>query len=160
MQTFNGILRLARIDPSGVRLLRHHDQRWGESESPYSLWRADDGRFEDYQRLQRYKRFAVGDLLASFVVTPAPERATLFAGLYRVEGLTVASQGTIDPLGHYDAGGHYQYNTVRDKRLDDYIGRLVIDWGRAPRTWAQRAATNAKPVLEIRSARGADPSGR
>jgi hypothetical protein len=150
MLTFNHILCVEDVDPKCVRLVRHHDTQSGKDATLYSLWRAHDGRFEDYQRIQSKKKFSVGDLLASFVVTPAPRNATLFVGLYKVQGLGKAPPGTRDPLRGHDVSGQPMYDIDLDKRLGDYRGRLVIDWGKGARTWVQLAAEQDKPVREIR----------
>ena len=77
MLTFNTILRCEGIDPASVRLVRHQDTR-GPGPSPYELWRANDGRFEQYQRLQKEPvNFGVGHLLASFVAHPRTRRYSL-----------------------------------------------------------------------------------
>ena len=71
--TFNDILRAEEIvEP--VLLVRHQDARLPRS-ALYDTWRTDRDRFEGYQRLQVRERFAVGELLASFVVTPRPRSA-------------------------------------------------------------------------------------
>jgi hypothetical protein len=40
--------------------------------------------------------------------------------------------------------------TRRVELLDDYRGRLVIDWGDGLRAWVQRAHLRTKPILEVR----------
>jgi len=149
MITFNTILRAEGIDPTTVRLLRHQDTRRG-APTPYRLWRADDGRFETYQSIQRRNLFPVGSFLASFVATPANE--TLFVGLYVVENVGPIPPNTVDPVDTaHDLSGFYWLATKSDARLDDYTARLVIDWGSGFRTWAQLAGRQEKPVVEIRS---------
>jgi hypothetical protein len=83
--TFNAILRHEGIDPKGVQLVRHQDTRSPGKPTPYNLWRADDGRLELYQQIQSNRVFDVGNLLATFVVTPNGE--ALFVGLYAVKGI-------------------------------------------------------------------------
>jgi GIY-YIG catalytic domain len=148
MLTFNAILRHEGVDPSKVRLVRHQDNRAIVSCTPYNLWRAADGRLELYQRIQRRDVFEVGSTLATFVATPADE--TLFVGLYHVDGLGVAPPGTTDPVIQADRGGFHFYEIRREELLSDYVGHLVIDWGRGFRSWVQRADRQDKPVLEIR----------
>jgi hypothetical protein len=148
MLTFNAILRNEGIDPKGVRLVRHQDNRSSVSCTPYNLWRAGDGRIETYQRIQKREVFDVGSLLASFVATPAND--TLFIGLYRVESIGIAPQGTIDPVLQIERGGLHLYDIRREELLADYIGHLVIDWGKGFRAWVQRADLKDKAVLEIR----------
>ena len=149
MLTLNTILKHEGVDPKDVRLIRHQDARAATNCTPYDLWRAGDGRLETYQRIQKKERFKVGDYLASFVVTPSGD--TLFVGLFHVTGMGTAPQGTIDPVLKEDRTGLHLYEIQRDERLSEYVGHLVIDWGKAPIVWAQSAESNDKPVLEIRA---------
>ena len=150
MLTFNMILGDEHVDQAKVRLVRHNDRRHPERPTIYNLWRAQDGTFELYQRIQGKKRFKKGDLLASFVVTPRNE--TLFVGLYRVNGLKKAKPGDAkDPTSRKDAAGKYLYDIRRDERLAEYIGHLIIDWGSGFRAWIQNAVRKDKAVQEIRS---------
>jgi hypothetical protein len=150
MITFNDVLRSEGIDPANVRLVRHQDSRVAHS-SIYATWRQRDNGHalvEEYQSLQSRRVFEVGDLLASFVVTPPPRGDTLFIGLYSVVGVKPEEHG-IDPiLGHIVKNG-LRYDIVHDLRLSHYVERLTIDWGGATRSWVQRAARQPKPVLSI-----------
>jgi hypothetical protein len=148
MLTFNDVLRKEKIDPRKVRLVRNHFTGHPERPTPYSLWRNDIESLEKYQRIQRKKRFEVGDLLASFVV--APHKKTLFIGLYSVDGLGRVPAGVRDPVSQKDAVGLHFYSIHREKRLSEYKGRLSIRWD-AGRAWVQRAHKNEKPVVEIRN---------
>lgn len=150
MLTFNAILRHEGINPTDVRLVRHQDNRVQAGSSPYSLWRAGDGRFEKYQNIQRRERFKIGGLLASFVAGAQGE--TLFAGLYTVEGIGRAPEGTTDPVRGHDVSDHYLYIMRPEQRMAEYSGLLVIDWGTGFRSWVQRADRQNKSVLEIRKA--------
>ena len=148
MLTFNTILQTENIDPKNVRLVRHQDARAVAGCSPYDLWRAGDGRLELYQRIQKREVFSVGDLLAAFVVTPAGD--TLFVGLFRVDNMGIAPQGTIDPVVKQDRAGLHLYDIKRDERLSAYAGHLIIDWGKGFIQWVQHADSSDKPILEIR----------
>src|ERR1700680_1447637 len=108
MITFNRILEHDGIEPRTVLLLRHQDTRHPGAPRPYDLWRANDGRFETYQSIQKRDRFAVGALLASFVATPADE--TLFVGLYLVQSVGEIPVGVTDPITRdQDLSGYYWY---------------------------------------------------
>jgi hypothetical protein len=148
MLTFNTILKHENIDPKTVQLVRHQDNRAVVGRTPYELWRAGDGRLETYQRIQKNDRFEVGNLLASFVVTPSGD--TLFIGLFRVNGIGIAPPGTIDPVVEEDRAGLHLYEIQREDRLSEYVGHLVIDWGKGYIQWAQGAEANDKHILEIR----------
>lgn len=155
MMTMNAILRHEGIDPSNVRLVRHQDQRSNVQITPYNLWRAGDGRLELYQRIQKRQVFTVGNLLASFVATPSDE--TMFIGLYNVTALGVAPVGTIDPAILVDQAGLNLYEIKSEPLMNDYVGKLIIDWGKGFRSWVQWAGSNEKPVLEIRTEAKEEP---
>jgi hypothetical protein len=145
MLTFNAILRHESIDPKQVRLVRHKDTRRGRI-TPYNLWRAGLHPFETYQQIQSEMVFHVGNLLASFVVTPTKD--TLFVGLYRVEGVGNVPPGTIDPSTQAEPdAGHHFFQIRPDERLSEYSGHLSIEWGGG----FQHAATNDKRIREIRT---------
>jgi len=92
--------------------------------------------------------FDVGNLLATFVATPTND--TLFIGLYRVDGIGIAPQGTIDPVLQAERGGLYLYDIHRQEQLSDYVGHLIVDWGKGKLAFVQRAGRRDKPILEIR----------
>ncbi len=97
MLTFNDLLDLEGFDPHRVRLVRHGDRR-ARTPSLYEVWRADPRRLERYQEVQSREVFEIGEILASFVVTPNPRRETLFIGLYSVKAVGRARDGSRDPL--------------------------------------------------------------
>lgn len=149
MLTFNAVLRHEGIDPKEVRLVRHQDTRPGRV-TPYNLWLAGNGQLEMYQRIQSRQVFSTGDLLASFVSTPADD--TLFVGLYRVNGIGEVLPGIIDPSnGASPSETALLYDICRDERLAAYGGLMTVDWGKGYRAWVQRAELQDKPVLEIRT---------
>lgn len=112
------------------------------------LWRAHDGSFELYQKIQKRPVYARAAVLASFVVTPFDE--TLFVGLYLIKDLGQAEAGLTDPISGKDVSNHYFYDLSPLDKLIDYQGRLTIDWGEGFRSWTQWAYQQDKPVLEIR----------
>ncbi len=87
MLFFNTLLAEVGLDPKDVRMVRHQDHR--ENVTPYTLWRASDGRFEFYQASQGRDRFK-SRYVASFIAPPNNE--TLFVGLYEK-----TSQGIVPP---------------------------------------------------------------
>lgn len=144
--TFNDLLALEGIDTSKVRLLRHQDGRLAAGRL-YEAWRNEREAFETYQSVQRKDVFPVGGLLASFVVTDTGK--TVFVGMYRIDGVSPCPPGSIDPLLTTDTSDQYRYALQPIEALTDYQDKLVIDWGAGRRTWIQRAANQAKPVVEI-----------
>jgi hypothetical protein len=150
--TFNNLLRLEGIDPASVVLVRHQDsKRQTRTLSLYSVWKAGDGRFEAYQAIQPRPVSTPGQLVASFVVTPDPENATLFVGLYSVDGVSTERRGLVDPVFGNVLPDRLQYALSRDERLSTYVGKLRIDWGRGALSWHQRAPNRDKQVTEIRA---------
>ena len=149
MVKFNTLLREESLDPALVKLVRHQDTRYVGRPSPYQLWRASDGRFELYQRIQsRTGIFDGAKFLASFVATPFNE--TLFVGLFGIKSVGKADAGLLDPISGEDVGGFNFYDLELSPQLADYCGRLVVDWGDGYRAWVQRAGKMDKPVIEIR----------
>jgi hypothetical protein len=151
--TFNTLLAEAAIDPTRVKLVRHQDHRFDKS--PYQLWRANDGSFGLYQRIQRRPRFLGADYVASFVATPLNE--TLFVGLYRVASAGIAPSGTIDPASGGDETGSHFYDLQLVNELADYRAKLLIEWGPGKRSWVQRAHQQPKQIIELRRSAGDPP---
>ena len=150
--TFNDLLRLAGIDPASVVLVRHQDAaRQTRKLSLYRVWKDGDGVLEAYQAIQHRRVFKPGQLVASFVVTPYPENATLFVGLNSVDAVGTAPEGSVDPVFGNDVSGMFQYALSPDERLLTYVGKLRIAWGAGTRSWRQLAANQDKRVIEIRS---------
>lgn len=148
MLGFNFLLKDAGLDPSTIKLVRHQDARAKRGCTPYELWRAGDGRLEQYQRIQVKERFKGATHVASFVVTPAKD--TLFVGLYTVGGKGIVPQGTRDPVNDRDVSGIHLYEMTKSEHLAQYEGILCIDWGPSPIVWLQNAKDQDKPVVEIK----------
>lgn len=146
MLGFNNLLALENLDAAHVRLVRHQDNRLGPGRL-YEAWRNDRDAFEKYQSVQSRDVFPVGDLLASFVVTEA--RKTVFVGMYRVDAVGTCPPGSIDPLLTRDTSGDFRYELTLTDDLAGYRDLVVIEWGAGARSWVQRAARQAKPVIEI-----------
>ncbi|MBZ0150814.1 MAG: GIY-YIG nuclease family protein [Planctomycetes bacterium] len=150
VMTFNALLRGAGIDPAGVLLLRHRDPR--VQRQVYETAIHADARFDDYQRHQIAPRviasFDKAAHLAGFVVDHAGD--SVFAGVWSLHGRakdlrTVPFAG----LGEQEVPGA-TFDTRRVDALDQYRGRLVIEWGDGQRAWVQRAHLRTKPIAEIR----------
>jgi hypothetical protein len=147
--TFNDVLASAELDPRTVRLARHLDRR-SRLRSIYAVWKTEPDLFEAYQAIQKARVWYVGDFVASFVVTPPPAAETLFVCLYKVESVSTCEAGATDPITGNDVSGCDRFAMTRDNRLDEYKGRLSIEWGPGARTWAQRASAQPKPIRAIR----------
>jgi hypothetical protein len=148
--TFNDILRSEGIDVTHVRLVRHLDTGRRDP-TIYAAWRSPNGRqlVEEYQRIQARRVFHIGDIVASFVVTPRPRPETLFLGLYHVTGVNLCGPDARDPIYGNNVAGLHRYDLTRDKGLAQYVDRLSIDWGRGTRAWVQSAARQPKAVRAL-----------
>ncbi len=146
MLTFNDLLTLQGVDPAQVRLVRHQDRRLRAGRL-YEAWRNDRAAFEAYQSAQVRDVFPIDAVLASFIVTDA--RKTVFVGMYRVDSVGNCPPGTTDALLHSDVSGQFKYDLQLLDVLSDYRDKLAIEWAPGTRVWVQRAANQAKPVIEI-----------
>lgn len=152
MLTFAMLLDQTGIRRSDVRLLRHQDNRYSARYSPFALWRDDRPRFEAYQETQ-----SIGDApklrapyWAAFV--GVPERETLFVGLYAAENLGLLPHDRPHPITGVTepAGSCHIYKLGLTPHLDEFAGRLWIEWGSGYRAWIQRADSVSKPIVELR----------
>lgn len=146
MFSFSSLLSAEGVDPSQVKLVRHQDSR--HLRTPFELWRAKDGSFETYQRIQGRRCFEGAKYLASFVATPLNE--TIFVGVFSIRGIGQPPAGLVDPISGTRTRAKVFYDLTDSKILAEYRGRIVIDWGSGYRSWVQRAGKQPKPVLEIR----------
>ena len=149
---FNSLLRQLGVELSGVRLLRHQDQRAAKGRMPYELWRDDRRAFETYQSTQSFgnrPRLSPATYWASFVVTPTQE--TLLAGLYHTRYRGPNEDDIVWPHaeGVDLAGTADTYELRLDERGADLEGRGVIEWGAGTRSWIQRADNQEKAVVEF-----------
>lgn len=148
--TFNGLLRSSGLAVETTILLRHGDGR--AKNAIYKAAIEKDPRFDDYQRRQVSPNvvaaFDRATHLASFVVDPAG--STVFAGIWHILGRT--DELYPDPLVSPDSAEPpaVTFSTKRVEILDDFRGRLIIDWGKGFLAWCQRAANQTKPILEVR----------
>lgn len=155
MITFNTLLQNEGLVPKDVKLVRHRDTRQNYTITPYQLWAANDGRLELYQSYQGRRVFDGVPYIASFVATPLNE--TLFVGVYSVADVAIAAKGETDPLSGEDMAGLHRYDLREVSCLEDYKGRLIVEWGPGYRSWVQRAGRQDKAVIEIRRVVGEPP---
>ena len=147
---FNTLLHEAGLAAADVRLLRHQDVIDGKT--VHRLWHDDRDVFEDYQSGQdatQCARFAA-PYWASFVA--APDRETLFVGLYQVGAVTnvVANDTSAEPGAKSEPITTDRYTLSRLDLLSEYAGLLYISWGDGARSWVQRADYQNKRVVELR----------
>lgn len=154
--TFNQVLERAGLNPERVRLVRHRDPDHRKHRLVYETAMNADVRFDEYQDIQGTSQvidaFRSSEQLASFVVEPGT-KATVFVGVWDRLGERVVPAS--DPLGFAwtPRPGTVAFTTQRRHELDEYRGRLVIEWGDGARAWVQRADKQDKPILELRRVR-------
>jgi len=124
-----------------TKLIRHIS-------STYDLYRIYiNDEIEYYQTVQSKPVFKDCDQFISFI---GLERSkSQFIGVYNVLGVKYNPNFTWKKnslLKNLDPG-KYIYKLERDKRFDDLIGRLIIDWGKSTRSWHQWLRD--KEVIEI-----------
>ncbi len=149
---FNTLLIEAGLPPAAVRLVRHKDPKADKERTPYDLWCNHRKQFEQYQKCQSLDNHEVlnAPYWAVFVGTHSGE--TRFVGLYSVKCLGPSKkaqkvptrEGDEDPAGSVD-----EYRLTLLPKLSEFIGKLVIDWGKG-RTFVQHADRQNKPVIELR----------
>lgn len=148
--TFNALLRAANIDPTGVLLLRHRDPRVQRLVCEAALRR--DPAFDAYQSAQSEPRivasFRKARHLAAFVTDHVGD--CVFVGVWAIDGPTDVAYADPFPGMRPDTRPPVVFATRRLGLLDEYRGRLVIEWGDGQRAWVQRAHLRTKPIVEIR----------
>lgn len=157
--TFQTLLKEAGIELGLVRLLRHAKGGGRPGIHPFVAWRDERDRFEAYQSFQaaRRRRFFNAPLWASFVAIPGND--ALFVGLYsaalaktEIPSFVCPLTGRIIPNAEAD-----QYHVNKSGHLSDFGGKLIVDWGIGALSWAQFAAKNPKPIVELRRNEGDPP---
>jgi hypothetical protein len=134
-----------------VRLLRHKDSHAKKGHTIYELWQNNRQKFDQYQMIQSFVNESKlrASFWASFIGTPDNE--TLFVGIYGVKEWRLLDYDV--PRPHADgvdvARSCNIYELVLEERLDDLIGRLLIDWGPGYRAWIQRADRQNKRIIEL-----------
>jgi hypothetical protein len=149
---FNTILQEAGLPLADVRLIRHKDKKASRGRTPYELWRDNRSQFELYQSTQSIpnrKKFTA-PYWAVFIVNLNDD--IMFAGLYGVKYRGLLKQDTPRPHmeGIDKAGSCDVYDLTLLNTLNEFIGKLFIDWGPGALAWVQCADRNNKPITELR----------
>lgn len=156
MRTFNGFLAAAGVDPAKVRLVRHrHKPEYQRLVYQDAIHQRS--RFEQFQASQGnptvIKQMCSAEALAAFVVDPSGQ--TVFIGLWRVKGCR--DEYLADPYitsARAPLHGTVVIDLERMAALDDYCGRIVVDWGGGKRAWVQYAGRRDKEIVEVRTNAG------
>ena len=128
--SFNCILRDHGLDPKDVRLIRHKDRGSSPCRSPYELWRNEPDAFNEYQSSQRISKRKIFSAPYWAVFIADAFNDTLFIGLYTssYQGLLKHDRPRPHKIGEIDLAGSCDiYELHLDERLQDLIGRLIID---------------------------------
>lgn len=136
------------LEPAHVRLLRHQTSA-PSGLTPYRLWHDHPDLFDAYQAVQLRSNRTRLDLpyWASFVVRP--DGSTMFAGLWRNDGIGEVPVDWPYPLSERSSLPEDLYALSSVEAAADYAGRLSIDWGSSTRTWVQRPDRQDKPIVEL-----------
>ncbi len=144
---FSDILKKAGLDPAKVKLIRHSlsddgFQRCYHAE-PQMVW--------EYTRVQK-PDFSKGYTYWCVFISGESTTARFFA-CYRVNGW-VPDAPELKPVGfpieEWFRGEKAYFDLHPVDVLDEYKGRLLIDWGKSTLSWHQKGTTE-KPVLAIES---------
>ena len=140
------------IDLGSVCLMRHTARQLGD----YLL---DPDVLSFYTSVQKRGRLDRHKFVMAFVVNAAGK--TVFRGMYEISGCMPLNHDQYKHLflpahivDHYnsntDSGDFCFYSIKPVPHLAAFVGRLVIDWGRAAIVWFQSfSLENPKMVLEI-----------
>jgi hypothetical protein len=127
-----------------IKLVRHIDQRLDVT----ALYRA--GQFELYQSLQSRAVFDNCDLVISFLGEAGTH--ALFVGVYAVKNVSKRGPHELPKDFLYpqmDVSNHFKYSLAKEDSFDELQDRLVIEWGKATRTWVQGFKLNSKAIVEV-----------
>lgn len=117
------------FDNSRVKLVRHKDNR-----KEYREIIKDREQLIDYQKSQEKPVFSKTDYIISFVGQEGTK--ALFFGVFKIKGVQKREKD-------------FLYDIEEVNILEEFIGRIVIDWGLATRKWEQHYDKNPKEILEI-----------
>ena len=117
------------FDNSRVKLVRHKDNR-----KEYRELMKDREQLIEYQKSQDKEVFSKTDYIISFVGQDGTK--ALFFGVFKINGVEKREKD-------------FFYNIEEVDILQEFIGRIVIDWGSAAIKWDQYYDKNPKEVLEI-----------
>lgn len=151
MLRFNTLLTAVGIDSTAVRLVRHRDPTYNRAIYDDAIRRHP--RFEQYQSGQGNPRIVSliksAEVLAAFVVDQRGQ--TVFVGLWRVRGfkncyIPDPYRAPISTNPEHSVFFHLERMTA----LDEYSGRVIVDWGGSERAWVQYAQRQDKQIVELR----------
>lgn len=140
---FEDVLKKAGLDSKKVKLIRH-SKRDKEFKLCY-----DRKKVFEYTRCQR-QDFSKGYDYWAVFISETGTYARFFA-LYRVNGSvpdTPEQKPEGFPLENWFQGDGAYFDLQPMDLLQEYEGRMVIDWGKSTLMWHQKGTTE-KPVIAI-----------
>lgn len=131
MLTLQEILRTKSdlLEGAKVKLVRHKDAR-----EEYREDMKGRERILKYQNAQEAENFKDCDYIVAFKGTDRCR--ALFLGVFKVNGMEYKA-----PFFHYDLEEIHIF--------DDFVERIVIDWGKGTRKWVQSYHGQPKEITEI-----------
>jgi hypothetical protein len=143
MLTIIELLRLRGLDPAAkVKLVRHKDPRF----QLYDI--SQQGLIEIYQQYQSKPIFKDIQYIVSFLGIESTLAALI--GVYEVGAFSPASAVPFPkdyPYPQILEGAKYHYELTECKNYEDLKYRVVIDWGKAARSWHQKL--REREVVEV-----------
>ncbi len=143
MLTLHFLLRACGIDPGVTRSMRHRAKDRAEQVRMVRAVLAERSNFEIYASLQseatereRVRHEAGTQYLAMFVATP--NKRVMFAGLYEIRGIERYPPEIYDPITLQFARPAVRYRLAVVPSMEEFVGRLFIDWGEGDRAWVQK----------------------
>jgi len=139
------IIKRAGFDPSEIKLIRH-----ALSDKTFKKY-YEKNMVKEYTQHQR-KEFSKGYKFWMVFISDGGSLAR-FEGLYKV---LEEKSDTIDnmPEGVPDVeefkGKASFFDIEKVEVFADYEGKLIIDWGKSARSWAQKGTTE-KPIVAIQA---------
>jgi len=151
--TQNNILKIYGLNEligrKKVKLVRHQDTN---RNIQFEKLKKTKKLLEEYQSIQSEDRFKCEYIMSYLAIENSN---SLFVGMYEVKSSKyveniIVSDNLIE-LGHTNNFTGYKYELEEVDFLKDLNNRLVIDWGKGFRSWAQWLDEKKdKEVIEIR----------
>ena len=150
MFTFFDLLRIYKIDPADVRLVRHVNREINILDAFFN----DIPKLTEYTAWQKPGKYKDAKYLAIF----APGRSTtsIFLGLWKVGGVTKNSDLNLKhlnllkkfdfPMRWFETSDRYDLSLSSE--MFHLVQRLIIDWGGSTVSWVQK---KDKEVVEIKA---------
>lgn len=136
--TFKGLMSLIKNNPldetTRIKYVRHKST--GESSELFDNVFLNISELENYQRLQSKNVFKNIDYIISFLGTEGQK--SLFWGVFKVTSEKYTENNLYE----------YEYELVEMPQFNELKFRVVVDWGKATKSWHQHYAAD-KQVLEI-----------